>query len=118
MLTRLIRLLAPFVLFAFMTAACGEDTGPLGECPPNSESQQDLGANVIFFTCSGCHSANLTGAARQGAPVGSDYDTAEQALANAEEIYESAASGTMPPPDGLNADQIETVRIYLACGLQ
>lgn len=116
MLTRSIRITGLMAFLAMTLASCGGGAGPLGECPPNSQSQQDFGANVIFFTCTGCHSMSLQGADREGAPVGKDYDTPEMVRPQAEEIYEWVLSGTMPPPDGLNEQQMEYVRIYLACG--
>lgn len=114
MLTRLFCFMSTVAVTALISAGCG--TGPLGECPPNSKNQQDLGSFVLYTTCTGCHSSSLTGEEREGAPAGSDYDNPELVRPQSEEIYEWVQSGTMPPDGGLNAEQMEAVRVYLACG--
>lgn len=114
MYTHLRRLIGPFAAALLTLAGCGGSE--LGECPPNSQNQQDFGSSILYITCTGCHSQALTGADRQGAPVGKDYDTPAMVRPQSEEIYASVQTGTMPPPDGLNPDQIENLRIYLACG--
>jgi hypothetical protein len=111
--THLLRFTGFLVL---LCVACGGGESPLGECPPNSQNQQTFGASILYTTCTGCHSQSLEGEAREGAPVGKDYDTPELVWPQAEEILEWVLSGTMPPPDGLNELQMEYVRIYLACG--
>jgi hypothetical protein len=117
MYTHLLRLTG---FLALLCVSCGGETppdeSPLGECPPNSQNQQTFGASILYTTCTGCHSQALEGEAREGAPVGKDYDTPELVRPQAEEILEWVLSGTMPPPDGLNELQMEYVRIYLACG--
>lgn len=97
-----------------LAVGCGSE-GPLDVCPPNSQEQQDLGANILFFTCIGCHSNQLEGADRAGAPPGSDFDNADLIKAQADEIYARSIDGTMPPGGGLNEMQLESLRAYLAC---
>lgn len=104
------------VCLTLLVASCGGDgEGPLGECPPNSGDQQSAGSFIFSNTCTGCHSVNLQGADRQGAPVGTDYDTPEMILADAEDIWARTIDLSMPPPDGLNELQIEAVRVYITC---
>ena len=114
-MTRPMTGLATALLLALACAiGCGSD-GPLGECPPNSQGQQDLGESIVFITCTGCHVSTLEGAARQGAPVGSDFDDLELIKAQAEDMYARSIDGTMPPGGGLNEAQLESLRIYLTC---
>ncbi|MBK6688073.1 MAG: hypothetical protein IPG45_26595 [Deltaproteobacteria bacterium] len=107
----------PALALAGFLAACGGDEGSdLGECPPSSMTQQVAGRTVVTQRCSSCHSSTLTGAARQNAPVGVDYDTLAGIRANTTKGYEQASAGTMPPTGALSATDLENLRIYLACG--
>lgn len=118
MLAKLTGAVGALALILGCAIGCGGgEEGPVGECPPNSEVQQDSGSSILFVTCIGCHSQNLEGAAREGAPVGSDFDTVAPINAQAEEIYARSIDGSMPPGGGLNELQIENLRVYLACSL-
>ncbi len=116
------RLAATLVLVvaAGIPGACGGDGSSLGECPPGSQQQRSAGAFVVFTTCLGCHSSQLEGEARHGAPPGQDFDDVEIVRAMAADIYREAKDGTMPPPTSdvprLSDAQIEAIRVYLACG--
>lgn len=124
MLTRLIHFVgvASIILFA---AACGGDDGPpddpgLEYCPPDSDAEQAEGQQWITFSCTNfCHSESRVGDARGGAPEGMNFDTPEQMIADAQAIYDSIVrtENPMPPNGSLRRDQIELVRIFLACGL-
>ncbi|MCG8423017.1 MAG: c-type cytochrome [Proteobacteria bacterium] len=91
---------------------------PFGECPDTSTADQTMGAMIVANKCNGCHSANLTGADRDDAPVGIDFDTAANVQARAARIYARSVDGSTMPPGGnaLTADEKEKLRIYLACG--
>jgi mono/diheme cytochrome c family protein len=124
---RLARTIVAYVLLSWVTLALlacgggggGEEVG-LGECPTASRSQAQLGQFVLFGTCAGCHSSQLSGEDRSGAPEGMDFDKPEVIFAMPHEIYAAAHSGAMPPPnsevDRLSDAQIEALRVYLACG--
>jgi mono/diheme cytochrome c family protein len=122
---RLARTVVVFVLLSWVTLgllACssGGGEGGLGDCPPGSQSKAQNGQFVLFGTCAGCHSSQLEGEARGGAPDGLDFDRPEIIAAMAEDIYATAHAGTMPPPTSdvprLSDAQIEALRVYLACG--
>lgn len=104
-----------------IATACGGGSD-LGECPPGSTQQQNTGASIVFTTCVGCHSSQLTGAGRFGAPVGMDFDDIEIVRDLADDVYGTAADGSMPPPNqsvsSLNDAQVEAIRVYLACGAE
>lgn len=120
MLNHLTRIVGTFAASMMLLAACGGGGGvDIGACPPNSEAQQQRGQDMITFSCTNfCHAEARTGEARAGAPEGMDFDTPEQMLSYAEDIYESIvrAENRMPPNGGLTGNQIEDVRVFLACG--
>lgn len=97
-------------------SGCGGEEAHLGECPTNSMTQQVAGRAVVTQRCASCHSSAVTGAARQNAPVGVDYNTLEAIRANADSGYHEASAGVMPPTGALNATDLENLRIFLACG--
>lgn len=75
-------------------------------------------ASLDFSTCTTCHSSALTGAARQDAPVGIDFDTYDAAKANAAEALSELEEGAMPPA-GSPAPSVEVMAAIAAwstCG--
>ena len=115
MVTRLTGFVGALAIALSFATACGGEEGPLDVCPPNSQEQQDSGSFILFTTCIGCHSQNLSGVDRQGAPADSNFDNAELIKAQADEIYARSIDRTMPPGGGLNDMQLESLRAYLAC---
>lgn len=103
-------------LAGFLSACGGDEAASLGECPTSSMTQQVAGRSVVTQRCSSCHSSAATGAARQNAPVGVDYDTLVGVRANTTKGWEQASAGVMPPTGALNATDLENLRIFLACG--
>ena len=98
----------------------GGDEEPFGVCPENSLAQQMTGAMLIASRCQICHSVAVTGAARNGATPGIDFDTAADVDKNADRVFARAVQqGTMPPAFQpgmpLDATEKEAVRAYLAC---
>jgi uncharacterized membrane protein len=72
--------------------------------------------------CTRCHSSTLTGAARNGAPIGHDFDTFDGVLKVAEHIDEYAAAGpaavnTLMPPSNPTPSEAERHQLgeWLAC---
>lgn len=77
----------------------GEGVATLSTCPPDSElTYESFGREFMDSYCTRCHSSALSGAARNDAPVGHDFDTLDGVLAVAEHIDEYAAAG----PAGVN----------------
>jgi cytochrome c5 len=104
-----------WVLPALLAGASGCGDG-LGDCPPNSAARQTEGKQAIAYTCLNCHASVLTGAERGGAPDGYDFDKIAVVREEAGEIYTEVEEGAMPPSGALNATEVESIRIYLACG--
>jgi hypothetical protein len=113
-----------FVTLALAVSACGEDEeeGPsaaaLGiDC---SDGVPSFGEVTAFDTvCTNCHDSSRTGAARNGAPAGYDFDRYERAADEAGEIAEYVDEGLMPPPESglsLGAAEREAILRWALCG--
>ena len=61
----------------------------------------------IFERCTECHSSELTGAERQDAPVGVDYDTYASAAVHAEHGAGEVYAGEMPPLPPIVPDDVK-----------
>jgi mono/diheme cytochrome c family protein len=107
-----------FWLVAMLAGSMGCGGGGLGDCPPNSDVTQTQGRQILMDNCVTCHSSQLTGAARSGAPADYNFDDIAFVREEAAELYSEAESGAMPPTGGLNDSQVESLRVYLACGAQ
>lgn len=106
-------------------AGCGEDTGPTGAtCPTGSSlTYENFGKTFMDTYCTRCHSSTLSGAARQDAPAGHDYNNASGIVADAKNIDAWAGSGpdrtnTEMPPNGTKPTDAERKQLseWLACG--
>jgi uncharacterized membrane protein len=80
----------------------GVPTG--ASCPPSSTLTWDsFGRSFMTSYCTRCHSSQLTGPARQSAPLGHDFDTENGVIVVAEHVDGLAAAGpnavntAMPP---------------------
>ena len=64
--------------------------------------------------CLGCHSSNLVGAARNGAPVGVDYNTFANATSGTNETRANVRiqAGTMPPGGGLSGSLMTLMQAW------
>lgn len=95
---------------------------PLGECisiPANVTYAE--AAQVLNNSCVNCHSSELVGAARNGAPEGSNYDGYENASARAQGALArmqraAGEQGLMPPNGPADACSIRTIELWVAAG--
>lgn len=109
---------------ALALTACGSDE----EEGPDAESlgidcSDDIPtfAQVTAFetVCTNCHDSSLSGAARNGAPAGYDFDRYERAADEAGEIAEYVDEGLMPPPDSglsITAAERQAILRWAVCG--
>ena len=116
------------VLSALFLAACGADPlfGPPTEsvCPTGSTLTYDnFGKPFAESYCTRCHSSELVGAERMGAPTFHDFDTQFGIQAVADHIDEVAAFGPAAenhsmPPDGdrPTAEERRLLGEWIACG--
>ncbi len=101
----------------------GSATG--ATCPSSgAPSAQNFGTAFLETHCLSCHSKSLTGAARQGATEGVDFDTLSDVRRQAALIDTHAAAGPnatnteMPPANRPQPTQQEREKLgqWLACG--
>jgi len=94
-------------------------------CPPEGRpTAASFGRAFLETHCLPCHSASVTGPARQGAPPGVDFDTPEAVRLWAEAIDSHSAAGpsavntSMPPASRHAPSRDERVRLgqWLSCG--
>jgi mono/diheme cytochrome c family protein len=93
--------------------ACGG--ADLGDCPSDSAAKQAQGLAVMEAQCNRCHSSALSGAALQDAPEEYNFDDPSVVKEEAAEMYGESEEGAMPPDATLGADDLEALRVYLAC---
>lgn len=102
------------VLFSsVLLAACEEG---LGDCPTDGAAAEAAGQKVVAAQCASCHSSQLTGSQRVGAPEGMNFDKLDIVRAQAEEMLGEVEEGAMPPGAKLADADIENMRVWLACG--
>ena len=114
------------------SAACGAPTTPDPAddtdnlALPTGDSDADpcadytwetVGEPFVLTWCAACHSAEVKGAQRQGAPASVHFDTEEEAVALAPELGFVAARDrpTMPPSGGPDADTRARFATWVAC---
>jgi hypothetical protein len=123
----------PAIVITLGLAACGgEDTVPVfgppteSVCPPNGTTltYQNFAQEFMERYCTRCHSSQLEGAARQGAPSFHDFDTYFGIVGVADHVDETTAAGPaavnlgMPPTDP-RPTEAERLMLgeWIACGL-
>jgi mono/diheme cytochrome c family protein len=94
--------------------ACGGAT--LGDCPTDSLVAQKAGRALVAARCANCHNSMVSGPGRAGAPENVNYDTLAAIRLNADSGWSETESKSMPEGSTLNADEIENIRVFLACG--
>ena len=105
-------------LFGFLLvllSICTLQACALGDCPDGADVTY---ADVeVLFTdkCVSCHSTELTGADRQNAPAGYDYDSYAAAIEHPTMTWTEVNLGHMPPSAALSDDDKETIRGWYAC---
>lgn len=123
------------VVLVAAAASCGSDpeSTPTAEptptgstCPPGSTlSYENFGADFMEAYCTRCHSSDLHGADRHGAPLYHDFDSLDGIIVIADHVDEWAAAGPdatnrlMPPDDGDAPSDEERLQLgeWLACEL-
>ncbi|MEO8705504.1 MAG: hypothetical protein ABI867_36070 [Kofleriaceae bacterium] len=115
-----------------LIAGCGSDPvpvfGPPTEtvCPPGGTTLTYTNFAATFMTdyCTRCHSSELVGTARQGAPSFHDFDTYFGIVGVADHVDETAAGGPSAmnrgmPQDGAIPSDDERLMLgeWIACDL-
>lgn len=111
------------VAVLLLLSGCGDKNDPVssdgggnGNAPDTVTYTGDLKA-VLDAQCISCHASNKQGAARNGAPVGVNWDTYDAAVASAARGNIRVQAGTMPPTGGIPQDQRDLFQKWLDQGL-
>lgn len=98
--------------------ACGSDDGEKAGGGGVCDGAPSFDEVTAFSeVCTSCHDSSLPYEARNGAPLGYDFDHYETARSEAEEIGEAVAAGYMPPPGyPLSEAQKAAVLQWVECG--
>lgn len=119
-------------------AACGDDDSDADGDSDEGADEGDAGEELelpdvdcdgeeiptfaeveAFEKCTTCHSSELSGTDRGGAPADDNWDEYEEAMEHAEEIAHEVFEGEMPPEDsGITLTAAEEDQLYLwaLCG--
>lgn len=111
-------LLLALALAPFSLVACSEPGGGGDDIDCDAEPVPKFAEVTAFAKCTSCHSSTLSGTARQAAPEGVDFDTAEAAAAHAESAKARVEDGTMPPaglPQLTDEEEQQIIR-WASCG--
>ena len=107
------------VLWALCLVGCaaGEpnsDTG-LALCDePPVLTWENFGHGLMVERCQSCHSSSSV--RRNGAPETVSFDTHDETLEHADRILQRVViDQTMPPQGGIDAEDLQRVRIWLEC---
>lgn len=78
----------------------------------------NFGAVFISSYCTSCHSSELTGADRYGAPAGSDFETYKSLAVSLSGIKAKAGFGktAMPPSGQVPSDERKLLDEWIDCG--
>ncbi|MEF3076015.1 hypothetical protein V2P20_13350 [Methylobacter sp. Wu1] len=102
------------LLFSFLI------TGHAFAIDPVYEGSNGIREKVFATNCLSCHSSELTGAARNGAPPGVNWDTYEATLPNADNAITRAVEAMTMPPAGtkppLNQEQKDAMLAWQSAG--
>ena len=110
-----LRTLPLALLLCTLLPACDEggdeEEGPNVECATATVPKfSEMGA--AWSKCTACHSATLTGAARQAAPVGINFDNFADARTHAQKAMSEVYEGEMPLPGQPELTEGEKTQIY------
>lgn len=98
-------------LLALVFLACG---GPPTSAPACDDGWEEV--EPVFRTwCTSCHSSELEGDLRYGAPPGVDLDTLAGVRRSQAGVRAMLEAGAMPPAGGLEDADRDTLLAWLAC---
>ena len=122
--SNLIILLALAVMIAL---SCGDKADPVAVLPPDDNTPGDGDTTALSYAvdvkpildlyCIGCHSSQVSGAARNGAPLSVNFDSYEAASANAGAANSRIQAGSMPPGGSVPAADRIVFQLWLSEGV-
>lgn len=113
-------------LLALLACGLGLETDTSGDGPsdgvPDCDrvppvSYDNFGEGFFARYCTSCHSTQLTGADRSGAPTGLNFDSEDTILSNLSTIRTSTLGKepTMPPGGGPTPTELSLLDEWLTC---
>ncbi len=124
-------LLSCFItVFLVLVPSCGEKQDPVGATDAGMDGQADGQnqsdddavsyskqiASLLNTHCVSCHATTNSGAQRNGAPIGVDFDTYDSAKASAQRANTRIQAGTMPPAGPLSDEEKALFQSWLDQG--
>ena len=102
-------------LSALFLVACGQGSqeGTLDFCDRPTVQSGHMGRSFLLNYCTVCHSSQVSGAQRKGAPEGVDLDSIAGLRTHADRVFERTVDETMPPGGGV---ETEAFLQWLECG--
>lgn len=115
-----------WVAAVLLLAACTDPAAPQGPdpdreaCAQSTLTYQNFAAPFVITWCRGCHGGGQPVGMRQDAPLGVDFDTADQVRAAQSRILARATgeAPSMPPVGGPSAEERALLAEWLACGMK
>ncbi|MCA9493940.1 MAG: hypothetical protein KC621_28615, partial [Myxococcales bacterium] len=98
---------------ALLLVACGRELE--ASAPACGDTWEEMEPFFLSW-CASCHSSELTGDLRYGAPTGVDLDTLEGVRASSDRVRAMLEAGAMPPAGGLGEAERDATLAWLACG--
>lgn len=109
-----------FCFFSFPFACGSDDPQETIDCTTVELSYENFGASFMDNYCTDCHSSSLTGADRQSATVGIDFDTHDDVRNQSASVkLRTVDLKTMPPvtvASKPSAMEIADLAVWLECG--
>ena len=111
-------------LLPLWLAACagGDDTDKrqqetaTPECDTELVGWEPFAQGYLMTWCTPCHSSEIEGIDRAGAPAGVDFDTWSGAAFWADRIGAASMDETMPPGGGPSEEDRARIAEWVACG--
>ncbi|MDP8225219.1 MAG: hypothetical protein P9L99_17800 [Candidatus Lernaella stagnicola] len=100
-----------FVLAIVLFACGGGDDDDDDNDDAAAPTWENFAQGFFADYCTRCHSSELAGVDRVGAPPGVDFDTYDGAVADAADARERAGVGESMPPDATKPTQAERDRL-------
>jgi hypothetical protein len=110
------------LLLPVFLAGCGgtqvQPAPPPTLCETLELDYRSFGAPFMRDWCTGCHSSDLTGDARAGAPADVNFDTRDGVLMHLDRIQARAAASppTMPPRGQPGPEERSLLADWISCG--
>ena len=109
------------LLLSLALVACGASEPPPNKCEIPPSYEKDLRPELVEAKCIQCHSENLSGLARGGAPEELNFDRYDLLESVRREFVDAITSGREPPRSAgveleVNEEERALVVLWQSCG--